>query len=140
MFANLESGTMSNSTNSSPNEHWIRGIQTKSNTNFSNPNIVESESSGAESDRTLVNSNRILGFDSDLVYPYFEFKRLQFPVRLALAMSINKAQGQSLQVARINLEAPYFSHGQLYVACSRVGTGKNVYVLASDAKTKKIVY
>jgi hypothetical protein len=31
----------------------------------------------------------------------FEFKRLQFPVRLAFAMSINKAQGQSLNVAGI---------------------------------------
>ncbi|CAF4579634.1 unnamed protein product, partial [Rotaria socialis] len=29
----------------------------------------------------------------------FEFKRLQFPVRLAFAMSINMAQGQSLKVA-----------------------------------------
>ncbi|CAF3348294.1 unnamed protein product [Rotaria sp. Silwood2] len=36
----------------------------------------------------------------------FEFKRLQFPVRLAFAMSINKAQGQSLKVADINLETP----------------------------------
>jgi len=52
----------------------------------------------------------------------FEFKRLQFPVHLAFAMSINKAQGQSLQVAGINLKTPCFSHGQLYVACSRVGT------------------
>nr|KAI8748380.1 ATP-dependent DNA helicase PIF1 [Biomphalaria glabrata] len=41
----------------------------------------------------------------------FEFKRLQFPVRLAFAMTINKAQGQSLKVAGINLESPCFSHG-----------------------------
>jgi hypothetical protein len=70
----------------------------------------------------------------------FEFKRLQFPVRLAFAMSINKAQGQSLKVAGINLETPCFSHGQLYVACSRVGAGKNLYVFAPDGKTKNIVY
>ncbi|CAF1390108.1 unnamed protein product, partial [Rotaria sp. Silwood1] len=70
----------------------------------------------------------------------FEFTRLQFPVRLAFAMSINKAQGQSLKVAGVNLETPCFSHGQLYVACSRVGTGKNLYVFALDGKTKNIVY
>ena len=70
----------------------------------------------------------------------FEFKRLQFPVRLAFAMSINKAQGQSLKVAGINLETPCFSHGKLYVACSRVRTGKNLYVFALDAKTKNVVY
>ena len=28
----------------------------------------------------------------------FQFKRLQFPVRVAFVMTINKAQGQSLQV------------------------------------------
>jgi hypothetical protein len=70
----------------------------------------------------------------------FQFKRLQFPVRLAFAMSINKAQGQSLKVAGIHLGTPCFSHGQLYVACSRVGTGKNLYVFAPDAKTRNIVY
>ncbi|KAJ8895238.1 hypothetical protein PR048_000563 [Dryococelus australis] len=51
----------------------------------------------------------------------FEFKRLQFPVRLVFAMTINKYQGQSLSVCGINLENPCFSRGQLYVACSRVG-------------------
>ena len=70
----------------------------------------------------------------------FEFKRLQFLVRLAFAMSINKAQGQSLKVAGINLESPCFSHGQLYVACSRVGSGRSLYVFAPDAKTRNIVY
>lgn len=70
----------------------------------------------------------------------FEFTRLQFPVRLAFAMSINKSQGQSLKVAGVNLETPCFSHGQLYVACSRVGTGKNLYVFAPDGKTRNVVY
>lgn len=70
----------------------------------------------------------------------FEFKRLQFPVRLAFAMSINKAQGQTLKVAGIYLEQPCFTHGQLYVACSRVGDPKNLYILTKDGKTKNIVY
>ncbi|KIH67553.1 hypothetical protein ANCDUO_02114 [Ancylostoma duodenale] len=70
----------------------------------------------------------------------FDFKRLQFPVRLAFAMTINKAQGQSLRVAGINLESPCFSHGQLYVACSRLGTPKNLYVYTPNGKTKNVVY
>jgi ATP-dependent DNA helicase PIF1 len=70
----------------------------------------------------------------------FEFEQLQFPVRLAFAMSINRAQGQSVEVAGINITHPCFSHGQLYVACSRVGAGKNLYVLQTDGKTKNVVY
>lgn len=38
----------------------------------------------------------------------FEFKRLQFPLRLASAMTINKAQGQSLRICGVNLEKPCF--------------------------------
>jgi ATP-dependent DNA helicase PIF1 len=70
----------------------------------------------------------------------FEFKRLQFPVRLAFAMTINKAQGQSLEVCGLNLENPCFSHGQLYVACSRVGNPSNLFIYAPEGKTKNIVY
>ncbi|XP_050059845.1 ATP-dependent DNA helicase PIF1-like [Aphis gossypii] len=62
----------------------------------------------------------------------FEFKRLQFPVRLAFAMTINKSQGQSLSVCGINLENPCFSHGQLYVACSRVGKPSDLFIYAPD--------
>ncbi|GFV00106.1 ATP-dependent DNA helicase PIF6 [Trichonephila clavipes] len=70
----------------------------------------------------------------------FEFKRLPFPVRLAFAMTINKAQGQSLQVCRLNLENQCFSHGQLYVACSRIGKPSDLFVYAPDGKTRNIVY
>ncbi|XP_060846147.1 ATP-dependent DNA helicase PIF1-like [Rhopalosiphum padi] len=70
----------------------------------------------------------------------FEFKRLQFPVRLAFAMTINKSQGQSLSVCGINLENPCFSHGQLYVACSRVGKPSDLFIYAPGNQTKNIVY
>jgi ATP-dependent DNA helicase PIF1 len=69
----------------------------------------------------------------------FDFKRIQFPVRLAFAMS-NKAQGQSLKIAEIHLQNPCFSHRQLYVACSRVGHPSNLHILAPGGKTRNIVY
>ena len=80
---------------------------------------------------------RIPVIPSDLT---FTFKRIQFPVKLSFAMSINKAQGQTLKVAGIDLQSPCFSHGQLYVACSRVGTAKNLYILAPNGRTANIVY
>ncbi len=48
------------------------------------------------------------------------FTRVQYPLRLAFAMTINKAQGQSLDRVGLLLDPPVFSHGQLYVALSRV--------------------
>lgn len=70
----------------------------------------------------------------------FEFKRIQFPIRLAFAMTINKSQGQSLTICGLNLENACFSHGQLYVACSRVCKPSALFVLAPDQKTKNVVY
>ncbi|XP_003737355.1 ATP-dependent DNA helicase PIF6-like [Galendromus occidentalis] len=69
-----------------------------------------------------------------------EFKRLQFPVRLAFAMTINKAQGQTSGVCGSELMNPCFSRGQLYVACSRVGKPSNLFVHTPDGKAKNIVY
>jgi len=70
----------------------------------------------------------------------FHFKRLQFPFRLASAMSINKAQRQSMKISGIHLENSCFSHGQLYVACSRVGNPTKLYILSPERKTKNILY
>ena len=80
---------------------------------------------------------RIPLIPTDLV---LTFKRLQFPVRPAFAMTINKSQGQSLKVAGIDLQTPCFAHGQLYVACSRVGSPKNLFLLAPGGKTANVVY
>lgn len=69
-----------------------------------------------------------------------QFKRHQFPITLAFAMTINKAQGQTMSVCGLDLSTPCFSHGQLYVACSRVGKPSSLYVIAKDGKTKNIVH
>ena len=73
-------------------------------------------------------------------YVLFQFKRLQFPVRLAFAMTINKAQGPSLTVAGVDLTEPCFSHGQLYVVLLRVGSPSGLSVYTPDCRTKNVVY
>ncbi|KAG3235672.1 hypothetical protein PI124_g19304 [Phytophthora idaei] len=50
----------------------------------------------------------------------FRLRRKQFPVHPAFAMTINKAQGQTVQNLGLYLSTPCFSHSQLYVALSRV--------------------
>ena len=49
-------------------------------------------------------------------------------VKVAFAMTINKAQGQTLEFAGIWLDKPVYTHGQLYVALSRVGNPKSVKI------------
>ncbi len=63
----------------------------------------------------------------------FRFKRMQFPIRLSFAMSINKSQGQSLKVVGLHLEKSCFSHGQLYVGCSRVSSSQNLFLYTGPA-------
>ncbi|UYV76576.1 hypothetical protein LAZ67_14001225 [Cordylochernes scorpioides] len=49
-------------------------------------------------------------------------KRQEFPLRLAFPMTINKAQGQTFTRVCLLLQEPVFTHGQLYVAFSRLGS------------------
>jgi len=67
-------------------------------------------------------------------YP-FSFSRHQFPIRPSFAVTINKSQGSTYDKVGIDLSEPVFSHGQLYVALSRVRNWDSVHVLLKDGET-----
>ena len=57
----------------------------------------------------------------------------------AFALTVNKAQGQSLDRVSVYLPRPVFGHGQLYVALSRATNipGLNVSMVAEHGSTPK---
>jgi hypothetical protein len=61
------------------------------------------------------------------------FERRQFPVRLGYCMTVNRSQGRTFtgRVA-IDCRRPAFSHGQAYVAFSRVRKSNQLLVLTDD--------
>ena len=66
-------------------------------------------------------------------------KRRQFPIRLGYAMTINKYQGQTFNKVGVYLPVTVFSHGQLYVALSRVITEKNLNIyIKNNASTNTV--
>ncbi|XP_050878203.1 uncharacterized protein LOC127082025 [Lathyrus oleraceus] len=62
----------------------------------------------------------------------FKMTRRQFPITICYAMTINKSQGRSLDYVGLYLPRSVFSHGQLYVAISRVKSKKGLKILIHD--------
>jgi hypothetical protein len=71
---------------------------------------------------------RILLTSTEGELPYVVSRR-QFPLRLCFAMTVNKSQGQSFNYVGVDLRTPPFTHGQLYVALSRVTDMANLSLL-----------
>jgi ATP-dependent DNA helicase PIF1 len=76
-----------------------------------------------------------------------DFRRTQFPLRLAFAITLNKSQGQTLNHVGLVLDRPVFSHGQLYVAFSCVTKSGNLHLIVpntqaalQDGRLTNVVY
>lgn len=61
-----------------------------------------------------------------------KFERRQYPIIVSYAMTINKSRGQSLSHVGLYLPKPVSTHGQLYVAISRVRSRDGLKILISE--------
>ncbi|WOH01927.1 hypothetical protein DCAR_0521313 [Daucus carota subsp. sativus] len=68
---------------------------------------------------------------SDTRMPY-KLIRKQMPLQICYAMTINKAQGQSLETVGLFLPKAVFTHGQFYVAISRVTSPHGLRIFIDD--------
>ena len=70
------------------------------------------------------------------------FKRIQFPIKIAYALTMNRVQSQTFEYVGIDFTRQAFAHGQLYTAISRVTRPRNlkVYFPEDDFVAKNPVY
>jgi hypothetical protein len=95
--------------------------------------LIPAGQQAADQEPTISYLPRINSTPTDQ-YP-FPFKRKQFPILPAFAMTINKSQGGTFDKVGIDLSTHVFSHGQLYVALSRVRSFNSLRILLPPGET-----
>ncbi|KAL4590721.1 hypothetical protein LXL04_003662 [Taraxacum kok-saghyz] len=102
------------------------------------PHVIDAEIAvGQHAGKRVFLPRILLSPSDDDMFP-FKLRRKQFPVRLCFAMTINKAQGQTIPNVGVYLPEPVFSHGQFYVALSRGISRGNTKVLVKSVEKSNV--
>ena len=111
-----------------------------------NSRVIQAELLTEEEPHPIVFIPRI-NFTATVGKRGISFSRIQFPLRTAYAMTINKSQGQTLSRIGLDLRSSAFAHGQLYVALSRAQNKTSIMCLLPPSQvvdgvpyTENIVY
>lgn len=111
-----------------------------------NSRVIQAELLTEEKPHPIVFIPRI-NFTATVGRKGIYFSRVQFPLRPAYAMTINKSQGQTLTRIDRDLRSSPFAHGQLYVALSRAQNKLSIMCLIPPSQvfngvlyTDNIVY
>ena len=100
------------------------------------PNVILAQKlSGGTDSIILIPRIPMISKDSSFPIP---FKRVQFPVLLAYYLTINRAQGQTLQRGGLYLPRSVFCHGHLYVGFGRCGDPDSFFVYADQGEFDNI--
>ena len=85
-----------------------------------------------------------INFTISLPRKNFSITRIQFPLRSGYSRTVNRSQGTTLDKLGLDMREEPFSHGQLFVALSRVRSSEDIIILTSNPTegliTRNVVY